>query len=277
VDVPAGIERLFSRAMYAVTGKLAHNPASYASLQQDGQIPIPLPTLALYLFLPFFNAMRVWARFGLPVSLVVAVLAGIGASALLSWRRWTPRSRVIIGVALMAAIVLDFLSAPFAFGMSRVGAQPVDEWLRQQPGDFAILTLPEDKTWHGPALYAQREHGKKIAYGYGTFMPPDYQAWREQISNFPDDASLDAIKAAGVRYIVVGLRSYGDREQEMKERLSSSSRLRQVFQSEERPVFSGDRLVDLVDSSPLVPPTDLIGRTRYADLVDDVAVYEIVP
>ena len=62
----------------------------------------------------------------------------------------------------------------------------------------------------------------------------------------------------------------------MRQRLATTPRLRQVYQAEERPVFSGDRLISLVQSSPLVPPTDLVGSTRYAYLVDEVVVYELV-
>jgi hypothetical protein len=276
VAVPRGVEDLFSRLMYAISGKYALNPAAYSSLQQAGAIVIPLPTLLLFLFMPFFNAMRVWARFGLIVGLGVALLAGSGASAVLRWPRWTAPARTVILIVLAAGILFDFATVPYPFGVSSVGPQPVDEWLRARPGDFAIVELPPDKTWHGPALYAAREHGKKIAYGYGTYMPKAYRAWEERLANFPDDESLQAIKEAGIRYILVGFHSYGDEEQAIRQKVLATNRLRLVQTSDERAVFHGDRLISLVEPSALVPPTELIGSVRYAYLADQIAVYELV-
>lgn len=276
IAVPSGVESIFSRIMYTITGKLALNPAVYSSLQRAGRIVIPLPTLALYLFLPFFNAMRVWARFGLVVGLMVALLAGIGGNAVARWPRWTSKARTVLISLLVIGILFDFMTVPYAFGVSAIGPQPVDEWLRAQPGDFAILELPADKTWHGPPLYAASVHGKKIAYGYGTYMPVAYRAWQQQLSNFPDAASLQAIKSAGIRYVLVGLHSYGDGEQAMRQRLAVTPWLRLIYTAPERPALSGDRLINLVRSSSFVPPTEMIGSVRYAYFVDEIAVYELV-
>jgi hypothetical protein len=275
IPVWRSIADLFTHAMYAITGKYALNPATYSGMEQAGHIVVPLPTLALYLFLPFFNAMRVWARFGLVVGLVVAVLAGMGASALVRWPRWTRRARIVLVALLAAGVLFDFATVPYPFGMSAVGPQPVDEWLRAQPGDFAILELPISKTWHGPPLYAAREHGKKIAYGYGTYMPAAYRAWQQRLAGFPDDESLQAIKEAGIRYVLVGWRSYGQQEQTMRTRLAATPHLRLVFSANERPVLSGDRLMKLVHPSAIVPPSEMIGAVRYAYLVDEIAVYEL--
>jgi len=275
VPVPGIVDDLFTRAMFAVTGKYALNPAAYSSLHVAGHIVIPLPTLALYLFLPFFNAMRVWARFGLIVGLVVALLAGVGAAAILRWPRRSFAARATIAGLLAVGILFEFATVPYPFGLSSVGPQPVDEWLRAQPGDFAVLMLPPEKAWHGPALYAAREHGKEIAYGYGTYMPRAYRAWQQHLADFPDDESLSAIREAGIRYILVGLKSYGDGEQEMRQRLAATPHLHLVATFKERPVLRDDRLINLVESSPAVPPTEMIGTVRYAYLVDEIAVYEL--
>lgn len=276
IAVPSAVEAVFSRLMYAITGKYALNPAAYSSLHRAGHIVVPLPTLALYLFLPFFNAMRVWARFGLLVGLSVALLAGFGAAAVLRWSRWTKQARVVVLAAMLAGVVFEFATVPYPFGLSRIGPQPIDEWLRRQPNDIAVLMLPPDKTWHGPPLYAARVHGKKIAYGYGTYMPRDYRAWQQRVAAFPDGDSLQAIKEAGIRYILVGLRSYGDQEQAMHQKLAADKRLHLVYTVEEQSVLQGDRLIARVQPSPAVPPTEMIGAVRYAYLVDEIVVYEIV-
>ncbi len=276
IPVPDGVERIFTRLMNGITGKLALNPALYSSMQKAGYIVVPLPTLALYLFLPFFSAMRVWTRFGLVVGLAVALLAGAGAGAITRWPRWTKLTRSVLVVALVAGILFDFATVPYPFGVSAIGPQPVDEWLKAQPGDFAILELPPAKTWHGPPLYASIVHGKKIAYGYGTYMPVAYRAWQKRLANFPDEESLAAIREAGIRYVLVGLHSYGQREAAMRQRLAATPWLRLVYTEQDRPVLSGDRLINLVRPSGFVPPTEMIGSVRYAYLVDEIAVYEIV-
>jgi hypothetical protein len=276
IPVPEAVEQLFSRAMYALTGKYALNPAAYSSVQQNGRIVIPMPTLALYLFLPFFNAMRVWARFGLIVGLAVAVLAGMGARSIVAWPRWTTAGRRVLVTAMAAVVLFEFCTAPYPFGVSAIGPQPVDTWLAAQAGDFAVLTLPEAKTWRGPALYAAREHGKTIAYGYGTYMPTAFRAWQQQLSGFPDAQSLRAINTAGIRYVVIGWRFYGDQESEMRARVAATAGLRLIHTAQDNPVLRGDRLISLVRPSPIVPPTELFGGVAYAYLIDDVAVYEVV-
>lgn len=275
LPVPPALDALCARAFYALTGKYALNPANYSSLYRAGYTVIALPTLLLYLFLPFFSAMRVWARFGLVVGLVVAVLAGCGTAAVLRGRRWRAGSRLVVSWALAGLIVFEFASMPFPLGVSSTRAQPVDEWLGQQPGDGAVLVLPGEKAWHGPALYAARQHGKPIAYGYGTYMPSAYRAWQQQLANFPDATSLQAIADAGIRYVVVGLRSYGEREAEIRQRIAATPALRLVYQTEERLALRGDRLTALVTPSALVPTTEVIGAARYAYLVDDIHVYEL--
>lgn len=278
VPVPQPVEDVFLRAMYAITGKYALNPASYGSLHLPGHIVLPLPTLGLYLFLPFFSAMRVWARFGLVVGLAVSMLAACGLADLIRRRMWGwGAARQSLAAVLVGAwIIFEFWTAPHAFGVTDIGAQPVDIWLRDQPGDFAVLLLPPEKAWHGPLLYAARQHGKSIAYGYGTYMPPAYRAWQRRVADFPDSDSLRAIKEAGIRYVVVGLRSYGAREQEMRLALDANERLRLVYTVDELPIFRSDRLIALVKPSAAVPPTETINGTRYAYLVDEVAVYEIL-
>lgn len=270
LPAPATLVQLFDRAMYTLTGKYALNPAAYSGLAQPGSIVAPLPTLLLYLFLPFFNAMRVWARFGLLVGLVVALLAGAGAAGLAGRGRRTAMTAV-----LAVALLFEFGTAPFGFGVSAIGAQPVDEWLRAQPGSFAVLALPQSKTWHGPALYAARQSGKSIAYGYGTYMPSAYRAWQKRLADFPGEESMQAIGEVGVRYVLVGLKSYGADEADMRRRLGEQTKLRLVYTAEERPVLQGDRLTRLVAPSA-APTTEYIGDTRYAYLTDEIAVYEVI-
>ena len=62
----------------------------------------------------------------------------------------------------------------------------------------------------------------------------------------------------------------------MRQTLAATTSLRLVYTAMERSVLRGDRLINLVSASGYVPPTELIGSVRYAYLVDEIAVYELV-
>ncbi len=59
-----------------------HVAVLYGKMDVAGTVLIPMPTLLLYLFFPFFTAMRVPARFALMAILSVSLLAGAGAASL---------------------------------------------------------------------------------------------------------------------------------------------------------------------------------------------------
>jgi len=79
LSVPAWVERAFTAVMGVMANRLALHPMpSYYDLRVAGMVYVPLPTLLGYLYVPFFDAMRVWTRFGVISAFAIAVLAGIG-------------------------------------------------------------------------------------------------------------------------------------------------------------------------------------------------------
>jgi len=282
LSVPDGVADLFNRAMYVLTGRLALNKASYYALVRPGAIPVPLPGLLVYLFLPFASGMRVWARFGLVTITAVAVMAGIGADkcvALMAAREGgAPGSRRGRLYLLLALVVLvDFAVLPYAFGYSTVKPQPVDVWLAEQGGSGAVIQYPLDRSWFGEQLYRSTTHGKPIAYGYGTFLPKAFREADGVLRGFPSVESLALLRSWEVRYALVGSEWYGDEWPEMKRRLEGCEGLHHLVTVADEPVYFGDRLLMDVPPSSLVPATELIaGRTQKAYLVDRIHVYEIV-
>jgi len=282
ITLPEPLADLFHKGMYVLTGKLALNKVSYYAMVRPGAVPVPMPGLLVYLFLPFANSMRVWARFGLVTSCVVAVMAGMGIS------RWMGLSaqrggigsksrRSYIYLLAISLILFDFAVLPYAFGYSIVKPQPVDRWLSEEAEDGAVIQYPLDRSWYGEQLYRSITHGKAIAYGYGTFLPKAFREADDVLRGFPDADSLDLLRSWDVRYAQVGSAWYGDGWPEMKRRLDDSSGLRLVLTTDDEPVYYGDRLLRDVPPSPIVPTTELIaGRTQKAYLVDRLFVYEIV-
>jgi hypothetical protein len=282
LSVSEPLADLFHRAMYVLTGRLALNKVSYYSMVRSGAIPVPLPGILVYLFLPFANAMRVWARFGLVTTLSVAVMSGMGAA------RWV-RSRVgkkdgacgtrrgLCYSLLMLLVLFDLAVLPYAFGYSVVKDQPVDVWLSAQGDAGAVIQYPLDRSWFGEQLYRGITHGRAMAYGYGTFLPRAFQEADDVLRSFPDAESLALLRSWGVRYALVGSEWYGDEWPEMKDGLDRSDGLRYVTAMSDEAIYFGDRLLRQVPSSVLVPPTELVaGRTQKAYLVDRIHVYEIV-
>jgi hypothetical protein len=171
----------------------------------------------------------------------------------------------------------------------------VDAWLaeeaRARPDErLPIIQMPLEKTWYGWALYPNRIHGQPLAYGYGTFVPG---AYREAVAELGvvDDAlgapgahdatpglSAEAVALLrdwGVRYVLVGARSYGEDWSAVRERLAALPDLEPVAVFEDRPRFYGDRLLHLVPPSAAVPVTEVVYGPLRAHLHDEIHVYAL--
>jgi len=275
VRVPAAVEHQFSRAMYVLTGRWALNKVDYGPLRREGAIVVPLPTLLLYLYTPLMTAMRVWARFAVLAMLALAVLAGCGAERI-AMRLGTHRGRRVgVAMGLCALLLLDFAVVPYPFGYSEARGQPVDLWIRDQGEPGPVIQFPLEKTWYGWMLYAQRVHGRPIAYGYGTFMPTQYAQAVQTLESWPSEEAWDVLRQWGIRYILVGASSYGDEWPVIKSALDSMTSLDQVATLSDVPLYHGDRLLYLVPPTADVPSTELINGDRKAYLNDEIHVYRL--
>jgi hypothetical protein len=266
LTVPDWLERGFTIGMGLLTGRLALYPISSYSLRVAGSVYVPLPALLMNLYLPFFSAMRVWARFGLIAVLGVSVLAGLGFQELalrFDRHRSTQQGRLLIAL-LVGAVLLEFAACPYALGSCSVQARPVDEWLASQSGDWAVMELPVVKATSGRPLYMAITHGKKISFGYGTFFPRAFNEQRAALESFPSSASVSLLKAWGVRYVLVGADSYGAAWPQLEQKLTQSGAVRHVLTLDDRPIYSGDRLLSLLPG------------TEPAFIVDRIHVYEVL-
>ncbi|MBN1400128.1 MAG: hypothetical protein JXA74_04780 [Anaerolineae bacterium] len=278
--VPAAVEYQVSRVLYVLTGRLALNKVSYGAMQREGAIILPMPTLLLYLFVPFMSAMRVWSRFGLLVVLSVAVLSARGLDVVLtrparSGQQAPGMGRTCLGMGLLLLALLDLSVLPYAYGYTEVRGQPVDEWLAAQSGDGAIMHYPLEKTWYGWMLYPQRVHRHAMAYGYGTFAPEAYEEAAETLAGWPAESALEQLRSWRVRYVLVGAHSYGPEWPRIEARIAELEGLQAIGVWQDRPLFRGDRLLHLVEPRADVPSTELINGDRQAFLNDQIHVYEI--
>jgi hypothetical protein len=265
LSVPPSVERVFTVGMNFLTERLALHPTSSWSLRVAGAVYLPMPTLLLYLYLPFFSAMRVWSRLGLVAIFGVAVLAGYGLVRLRQRLvRRSPRSAPLFIAILLGLVILDLAAFPFTLGWSQVKTQPVYAWLADQPDDVAVMMYPTIRAIGGLPVYSSLvQAGKKIVFGYGTFFPRAFNEQRPVLETFPADDAIALLRDWDVRYVLVSSGWYGQDWPDMQARLAASGSLHLVGAFDEEPVYSGDRVLR---SLP---------EMQRAFIVDRTWVYEI--
>jgi hypothetical protein len=165
-----------------------------------GHIPIPLPGLLLYRFVPLYDAMRVWSRFDIPLMLSIAVLAGLGSTYLR--QEWRLPDRLIL---LLGALVLfEGLVAPYAdFTPVAANARPrVTQWLRSLPEGTAIIEYPWPVV-NKVAMYSQSLHGRSIVNGHLVHTPAFLKAVEARLGVWPNPEAIPILREWHVEYVLV--------------------------------------------------------------------------
>ncbi|WP_124681809.1 hypothetical protein [Candidatus Viridilinea mediisalina] len=187
----------------------------------DEPLPIPLPYLLLYNYLPGFGALRVPARWGILVTLACALLAALALAKLLAQRH--ARTRTILG-SLALIIVLSEQAAPP--GAWRIGAEltdvpPVYVWLAQPAQDDiqAILELPvaavprgaelEQVTWR---QWYGRQHWRPLVASYSGLMPFGSSDLLRRAQHLPAPAVVSFLQLSGVDTLIIHREAYGPGE-----------------------------------------------------------------
>jgi len=297
VPVPPAVETFMARAMSTLMSKWALHKASYYDIVfRSGTVPIPLPALLVYLFVPLGDALRTLYRFGVITMFSVAVLAGLGVARLLGCGRIRRgglasqeqhadsagekdgrlnrrRARRGCAAALLALVLVDLVSVPLPFGLSEVKAQPLDAWLGALPQDAVIMQFPLTRSFSGDALYRTKYHGRLVAYGHGTFYPQAYREAMPVLGSFPSEESLDLLESWGVTHIVVASQAYdagwgdlpGQDWATVGQQIAAEARLRPVAEIEDQPFWRDERVSHVLFGNPPVVPL----------LVDHVYIYEL--
>ena len=170
----------------------------------------------LYDYVPGFSGLRVPARFGMIVALMLAVLGGLGAAQLARRRagRWAT-------AALAAMFLLEGTRVPFVVnGMTPpVGyVAPAPRLMRPARAPrlyHAIATLPDTAVlaelplgqpdFDLRAVYYSTVHWRKIVNGYSGFSPPHYGTLAAALGGIPrrPDTAMDALAALGATHVLV--------------------------------------------------------------------------
>ena len=171
-----------------------------------GHVPILLPDFLLYYALPFYSSIRVWSRFAVPLTLVVALLAGLGAA----WLLGKGRGGRVAAVALGVLVVFEGLILPYQnFTDVAIVDRAVNDWLAAQPEDTAIIEYP--RPWvNGLAMYSESLHGRRVVNGVMSFTPNFLATVEPQLGEWPSAATLPILRGWGVDYVVVSALSQVD-------------------------------------------------------------------
>ncbi len=200
--VPAtpGIARLAGRLL---TGTGGDTRAVRESFANDG-VPIPLPSLFMYKFVPLTNSMRVMARFALWTAFMTAALAGFGLIALTGWadRRWGPAARGAIPALALALVVYESLAV---IAVMPLGPRQVDTWLATQPESVVIVELPIKQAQRSLQNYWMTENRRKNFFGWvGDTYPPPIQVERAAaLQEFPAPETLEYLRRSSATHLLV--------------------------------------------------------------------------
>ena len=203
IETPTGSHRGSDRlseslALYTLIGLLA----CWASTGPSGG----LYTL-LFEVVPGFGMIRAPARFGICVSLALAVLAGAGVTRLARGRRPGWVAAGIIAIAMVElAVPYPHYDAPTFPAASRMlallPAGPVAEF----PYFNDRMEFPR----HAYYMMGSTLHWRPLVNGYGDVIPQDFRAEVNALAGFPTRPAFEILARHQTRYVVLHRYFYED-------------------------------------------------------------------
>jgi hypothetical protein len=159
----------------------------------------------LYEHVSAFHGLRAPARASVFGLLFLGVLAAYGCAALGSIV--TPRVRRGLTVAFTAVLLLEYWVAPLHLAPYHNQPPRLYTWLKQHPrGVVAEFPVPRVNAlpYEEPRYaYMSTFHWMPLLNGYSGYYPPSYLRRLELLQRFPDARSLEQLRAAGVRYVII--------------------------------------------------------------------------
>jgi hypothetical protein len=198
----------------------------------------PLSIWPLVYWLPGFNFIRVPSRFVILTVLALSVLGAIGFEWLrnrlpLPARRWALP-------AVSALLVAEFATVPLSVTPFSVRPPAADRWLADQPKPFVVAELPNSGAPREQTAYMLHSmaHWQKTVHGYSGFDPAPHLALYAAMRTFPDQPSLEQLRAFNVTYAVVHIDRYpADRWPEVDRALSNAAGLDLLYQDSRSRVY----------------------------------------
>jgi hypothetical protein len=162
----------------------------------------------LYHGIPAFSFLRAPARFGVLVTLCIAVLSGLAVSSL-QHRRWKA------GPWLAAALVTVAVAESYV-GPQRLAAMPsvarAYQRLAVMPRapvvEFPFHRGAADRHRHTEYMLMSTVHWQPLVNGYSDYIPADFFDATPLLASFPSARAWDTIRRREVRWVVVHFNHY---------------------------------------------------------------------
>jgi hypothetical protein len=167
----------------------------------------------LYHHVAVVRSLRALSRLGVFVLMFVALLSAYGYRLLVCGRSPLTRRTVlgIVALALLAEYRVTLTLVPYPNTPPEVyrvlGAQPRGVVL-ECPAPH-VDALPGDDARYA---YMSTFHWFPLVNGYSGVYPPSYLHRLERLSHFPDDTSIEQMRADGVQYVIVHASRYSGTE-----------------------------------------------------------------
>jgi hypothetical protein len=204
----AAVNQLFAAVSSRIS--LAQEPFSIA--RPDG-IVVPLPALLLRWFMPIVGQVRTWVRFGQFAIFGIAVLAAFGVDA---WFRgelaahYSPAKMHMAGLLLICVALFELWKTPVVMPPP-LRPRPVDYWLIDRPGEFAVMEYPLASSLRPEQFLYSQAHGQPIVFGYGTYFTFLWSRRHQELLDFPNQASLQTLADWNVRYVLLETAGFGQK------------------------------------------------------------------
>ena len=163
-----------------------------------------------------YRGLRVVARIGAVVLMLVAILAGFGVSRIVTRiRRPSLAAIAVVSIGLIA--VAEYLMRPVTLEPVDTKPGEVYRWLNAQPPGV-VAELPMPAAWKKPLeigfhesrfSYNSTYHWRPIVNGYSGFWPLSYIDLIGAVQQFPSDDAVNALRERGVEYLILHERFYG--------------------------------------------------------------------
>ena len=130
--------------------------------------------------------------------------AGRIPRSLATGRLSTARAAMVVGFALLAAMNLEALRAPYWY-RDFSGIPAIYNRLRDEPHAIVVeMPFYDRRAFFGNAEYMinATRHRHPIVNGYSGFAPPDFDVRAEALRAFPGDAALQMMHQLGVTHVV---------------------------------------------------------------------------
>lgn len=183
------------------------------------------PYIWLFEYVPGFDGVRVPARYLMLVTLFLAVLAGVGAAALLRVNRVAGLGLVVLGSAAILAeswigpMPTNARLSPYGFELTSRDLQMGDEVsplyrvLRDDPEKVVLIEFPfGEPSYEILSTFYAGYHRRPLVNGYSGFFPEGYLRRSNFLSRIPFDleAATKALRSTNATHALVHEGAFAD-------------------------------------------------------------------